>query len=401
MEKGGQIVGAGGAGGGWESIYENDQSDKVLNKDLVQKLWQTTNEVTGAQWPKAYQAKSPCPTLKVVGAATSLLGILEENARMKASREGEGAKIVANKTLPKAERRRHLERMLQALDKTPRDPEELERDLLRTSGLVPQDVLDGDQEHSEPSLEAVVPELDDVDDVDHVDDVDDVYVEPAEPPKMLPGHEKLGDTPVVFQPQNVMTMARAGQPLSEVASQADVFIRYKCKKGQCKTCAVNIDGKWVSACQTKVPPQEPGKSFDVRVRPVSDAHKTQEKAAFFTPKSFADGVVNNGLGVVGFVKEAFGADPDFKVRMERERLVEELLAQKRSKEMIKTVKSVKSVKSSKLRGPSSPSSRISSSSESSTSKTVTDEHGREFVLPGLAMTAAFMFAVIQNYPVLD
>ena len=30
---------------------------------------------------------------------------------------------------------------------------------------------------------------------------------------------------VVFQPQNVMTMARAGQPLSEVASQADVFIR--------------------------------------------------------------------------------------------------------------------------------------------------------------------------------
>ena len=33
MEKGGQIVGAGGAGGGWESIFENDQSDKVLNKD--------------------------------------------------------------------------------------------------------------------------------------------------------------------------------------------------------------------------------------------------------------------------------------------------------------------------------------------------------------------------------
>ena len=30
----------------------------------------------------------------------------------------------------------------------------------------------------------------------------------------------------------------------------------------------------------------------------------EEKAAFFTPKSFADGVVNNGLGVVGFVKEA-------------------------------------------------------------------------------------------------
>ena len=28
---------------------------------------------------------------------------------------------------------------------------------------------------------------------------------------------------------------------------------------------------------------------------------------------------NNGLGMVGFAKEAFGADPDFKVRMEREK----------------------------------------------------------------------------------
>lgn len=32
--------------------------------------------------------------------------------------------------------------------------------------------------------------------------------------------------------------------------------------------------------------------------------RTKEKAAFFSPKSFADGVWNNGLGVVGFVKEA-------------------------------------------------------------------------------------------------
>jgi hypothetical protein len=35
-----------------------------------------------------------------------------------------------------------------------------------------------------------------------------------------------------------------------------------------------------------------------------DIPNVEEKAAFFTPKSFADGVVNNGLGVVGFVKEA-------------------------------------------------------------------------------------------------
>ncbi|CAK9050676.1 Protochlorophyllide reductase A [Durusdinium trenchii] len=385
MEKGGQIVGAGGAGGGWESIYENDQSDKVLNKDLMQKLWQETNAITGAKWPKAYQAKSPCPTLKVVGAATSLLGIMEEKARMKASRNGEGAKIVADKTLPKEERRKSLEKMLAALDKTPTDPEELEKDLLRTSGHVPDSVFKGSKAGEAVADEALEADEADVDGFTfEVPELDEP--ENKEPPKMIKGHELLGDTPVVFQPQNVMTMARAGQALSEVASQADVFIRYKCKKGKCKTCAVNIDGKWVSACQTKIPRQtESGKNFEVRVRQVSDAHKMAEKAAFFTPKSFADGVVNNGLGMVGFVKEAFGADPDFQVRMEREKKVEELLAQRRQ--------SLK-VKQSTLRGGNVP--HVQGMPSTPRSETV-DEHGREFVVPGVAMTAAFMFALIQKY----
>lgn len=44
---------------------------------------------------------------------------------------------------------------------------------------------------------------------------------------------RLENRQVVFQPQNVMTMARAGQPLSEVASQADVFIRTQ-------TCISNV-----------------------------------------------------------------------------------------------------------------------------------------------------------------
>eukprot|EP00913_Durusdinium_trenchii_P033001 g30894.t1 len=285
MEKGGQIVGAGGAGGGWESIYENDQSDK------------------------AYQAKSPCPTLKVVGAATSLLGIMEEKARMKASRNGEGAKIVADKTLPKEERRGHV-------------PDSVFKGS-KAGEAVADEALEADEADVD-GFTFEVPELDEP--------------ENKEPPKMIKGHELLGDTPVVFQPQNVMTMARAGQALSEVASQADVFIRYKCKKGKCKTCAVNIDGKWVSACQTKIPRQtESGKNFEVRVRQVSDAHKMAEKAAFFTPKSFADGVVNNGLGTLGVRREAeaFGADPDFQVRMEREKKVEELLAQRRQSLKVK------------------------------------------------------------------
>ena len=36
LEKDGQILGGGGAGGGWDSIYENDQSDKVLNKQTAE-----------------------------------------------------------------------------------------------------------------------------------------------------------------------------------------------------------------------------------------------------------------------------------------------------------------------------------------------------------------------------
>merc|ERR1719428_1552694 len=56
---------------------------------------------------------------------------------MKASRGGAGAKIVANKSMPVEERRKHLEQMLLALDKTPTDEEQLKLDLLRTSGKDP------------------------------------------------------------------------------------------------------------------------------------------------------------------------------------------------------------------------------------------------------------------------
>jgi len=82
IEKGGQIAGAGGAGGGWDSIYENDQSDKVLDKRKAERLWDYASAVVGAEWPEANQPKSPCPTLKVVGLATSFLERREEAKRM-------------------------------------------------------------------------------------------------------------------------------------------------------------------------------------------------------------------------------------------------------------------------------------------------------------------------------
>lgn len=84
LEKDGQILGGGGGGGGWDSIYENDQSDKVLNKELGSELFKLSAKVTGAEWPEAYQPKSPCPTLKVIGAVTAYMNAKEEAKRMKA-----------------------------------------------------------------------------------------------------------------------------------------------------------------------------------------------------------------------------------------------------------------------------------------------------------------------------
>ena len=47
-------------------------------------MWRRyTTQITGAEWPAAYQPKSPCPTLTVVAAATSLLNRKEELERMK------------------------------------------------------------------------------------------------------------------------------------------------------------------------------------------------------------------------------------------------------------------------------------------------------------------------------
>ena len=57
---------------GWESIYENEPSGALLNLGLSQELWKESSLVTGASWPPANQPKSPCPTLKVVGAVTKV-----------------------------------------------------------------------------------------------------------------------------------------------------------------------------------------------------------------------------------------------------------------------------------------------------------------------------------------
>jgi len=87
LEKDGQILGGGGAGGGWDSIYENDQSDKVLNKQLQAELFKYSTLATGAEWPAPYQPKPKPPGEElinnVMGAITKVLYAREEAERMK------------------------------------------------------------------------------------------------------------------------------------------------------------------------------------------------------------------------------------------------------------------------------------------------------------------------------
>jgi len=300
---------------------------------------------------------------------------------MEASRQGEGAKIVANHELPREERRKQLEQMLRKLDKTPTDPKQLEEDMLLTSGMAP--VVERRHEGSEQNIpplaqssaeSAVIAE------------VDDPFLEEPEedkePPQLIPGHEILGDTPVVFQPQNVMTMARVGQPLSEVAAQADVFIRYKCRKGECKTCAVNIDGKWVCACQTRIEAQAPGQHFGVRVRPVSEAQKREEKVAFFSPESVKDGFFNNAWGMFALVKEGVGSQDDFAVRMERERRIQELTEKKGGN----TFKNLRGVQAKSIAEQDNPVEQDSP----------VEQDGAKVGIPFLLGVIGFMIAAMQR-----
>ncbi|KAL7542380.1 hypothetical protein ACHAXR_012641 [Thalassiosira sp. AJA248-18] len=82
LEKGGQISGGGGAGGGWDSIYINDQSDKVNNLETCVELFQAATKITGAEWASSKTFVSPCPTLKVIGAISTNMIAREELKRM-------------------------------------------------------------------------------------------------------------------------------------------------------------------------------------------------------------------------------------------------------------------------------------------------------------------------------
>uniref|UniRef100_A0A7S1CYE3 2Fe-2S ferredoxin-type domain-containing protein n=1 Tax=Cyclophora tenuis TaxID=216820 RepID=A0A7S1CYE3_CYCTE len=47
--------------------------------------------------------------------------------------------------------------------------------------------------------------------------------------------------------------AVAGQKVSQVAAAARVKITYSCKKGDCGTCEILMNGRMTKACQAKIP----------------------------------------------------------------------------------------------------------------------------------------------------
>lgn len=83
IEKGGQISGGGGAGGGWDSIFENDQSAKVLDVEKSVHLFEYSTQITKAEWPDLKAITSPCPTLNVIGAVTKGMVAREELKRIR------------------------------------------------------------------------------------------------------------------------------------------------------------------------------------------------------------------------------------------------------------------------------------------------------------------------------
>ena len=141
-----------------------------------------------------------------------------------------------------------------------------------------------------------------------------------------------GAIQVLFKQGNAtkMTRAEVGTPLSEVASQADQFIRYKCKKGECGTCEVQVNGKWVRTCVATVPYVED--VFEVTVKPTM--MKGQGKASkFYSLKSFVMGWYNNILGMVGFVKTSATEGKNFRDRLDGEDEVARLVAERKAKRL--------------------------------------------------------------------
>lgn len=58
---------------------------------------------------------------------------------------------------------------------------------------------------------------------------------------------------ITFQPANKKVEAVVGQNLKDVCAAARIPIKYNCKKGECGTCEVDLNGKKIRTCVAIVP----------------------------------------------------------------------------------------------------------------------------------------------------
>lgn len=134
-----------------------------------------------------------------------------------------------------------------------------------------------------------------------------------------------GTIPVVFKQGNATrtSMAWAGQPIRDVASQAGQYIQYGCGKGECGTCECMMNGKWVRPCVETVPANalEEGELI-LQIKAIK-AKKTSS-GTFFSIRSFFMGFWNNLLGMFGFVRFRKKAAENWDER----KAYEDLIAQK-------------------------------------------------------------------------
>jgi len=138
-----------------------------------------------------------------------------------------------------------------------------------------------------------------------------------------------GTIPVEFFHGNesIKTMAFAGQELSAVAAQSGQYIKYQCKKGQCGTCEVRVDGKWIRTCVSQVPYVEPGQTYKVQVK--SSMKQAKSSSRFYSFRSIFAGMKNNIMGMVGFVREGRKSQGRFEERINGEEELMRLVAEKK------------------------------------------------------------------------
>ena len=134
-----------------------------------------------------------------------------------------------------------------------------------------------------------------------------------------------GTIPVVFKQGNETrtSMAWAGQPIRDVASQAGQYIQYGCGKGECGTCECMMNGKWVRPCVETVPATaaEDGELV-LQIKAIKS--KKTSSGTFFSIRSFFMGFWNNLLGMFGFVRFRKKAAENWDER----KAYEDLVAQK-------------------------------------------------------------------------